>query len=171
MPTPIAWSLSGRRPTSQDLHPPRGSTIATSAPSRSSWNYAAGYSEDVSVLEGKDGSQSVVAPRVTPNLFPMLGAQPLLGRTFTEAEGQTGGPQVVLLSEGLWRQTFHADPRHRRPDGENWRQPLHGDWRDAGLISLSGRNGPGPAERRVVAVAAHGRDVKGPGLSLLQRCG
>jgi hypothetical protein len=49
--------------------------------------YAAGYSEDVSVLEGKNGSQSVVAPRVTANLFSMLGAHPLLGRTFTDAEG------------------------------------------------------------------------------------
>jgi putative ABC transport system permease protein len=71
--------------------------------------YAAGYSEDVSVVEGKDGSQSVVAPRVTTNLFSMLGARPLLGRTFTDAEGQTSGPPVVLLSEGLWRQTFGAD--------------------------------------------------------------
>jgi predicted permease len=71
---------------------------------------AAGYSEDVSVLESRDGSQSVVAPRVTPNLFSMLGARPLLGRTFSEAEGQPGGPAAVLLSEGLWRQSFHADP-------------------------------------------------------------
>ena len=72
--------------------------------------FAAGYSEDVGVVEGKDGSQSVVAPRVTVNSFAMLGVQPLLGRTFTESEGQTSGPQAVLLSEGLWRQTFHADP-------------------------------------------------------------
>ncbi|MEA2540849.1 MAG: putative transport system permease protein [Acidobacteriaceae bacterium] len=72
--------------------------------------YAAGYSEDVSVVEGRDGSQSVVAPRVTTNMFSMLGAHPLLGRTFTEAEGQTSGPPVALLSEGLWRQTFGADP-------------------------------------------------------------
>jgi putative ABC transport system permease protein len=69
-----------------------------------------GYSEDVSVVEGKDGSVSVVAPRMTPNLFPMLGAQPLAGRTFTTAEGEPGGPQVALLSEGLWRQSFNADP-------------------------------------------------------------
>src|ERR1700679_324831 len=61
--------------------------------------YTAGYSEDVSVVENGDGSQSVVAPRVTPNLFSMLGVQPLLGRTFTDAEGQTGGPSVALLSE------------------------------------------------------------------------
>ena len=70
----------------------------------------AGYSEDVSVLQTPDASLSVLAPRVTPNLFSMLGAQPLLGRTFTDAEGQSGGPQVAILSEGLWRQSFHADP-------------------------------------------------------------
>jgi putative ABC transport system permease protein len=69
-----------------------------------------GYSEDVGVVEGKDGSVSVVAPRMTQNLFSMLGAQPIVGRTFTQAEGESGGPQVVLLSEGLWRQSFSADP-------------------------------------------------------------
>jgi predicted permease len=70
----------------------------------------AGYSEDLSVIENRGSSESVVAPRVSANLFTMLSARPLLGRTFTEAEGQTGGPQVVLLSEGLWREMFHADP-------------------------------------------------------------
>jgi putative ABC transport system permease protein len=71
---------------------------------------AAGYSEDISVIESREGSESVVAPRVSTNLFSLLGARPLLGRTFTEAEGQSGGPHAVLLSEGLWRETFHADP-------------------------------------------------------------
>jgi len=70
----------------------------------------AGYAEDVSVLESKDTSVSVVAPRVTPNLFTMLGSRAMLGRTFSDAEGQSGGPPVVLLSEGLWRDTFHSDP-------------------------------------------------------------
>ena len=68
------------------------------------------YSEDVSVIQSHDQSQSVVAPRVTTNLFSMLSAQPILGRTFTPSEGESGGPQVVLLSEGLWRQTFQSDP-------------------------------------------------------------
>ncbi len=71
---------------------------------------AVGYAEDVSVLEARDSSISVVAPRVTTNLFSMLGQRPMLGRTFTDAEGQTGGPPVVMLSEGLWRDTFHSDP-------------------------------------------------------------
>ena len=70
----------------------------------------AGYSADVIVMETKDSSQRVVSPRVTTNLCSMLGAQPLLGRTFGNAEGQTGGPDVALLSENLWRQSFHADP-------------------------------------------------------------
>jgi len=70
----------------------------------------AAYSEDIGVVENQDGSQSVVALRVTPNLFSMLGARPLIGRTFTAAEGESGGSEAVILSEGLWRQTFHADP-------------------------------------------------------------
>jgi len=70
----------------------------------------AGYSEDVSVLEAQDASRAVAAPRVTTNLFSMLGVGPLLGRTFTDAEGQAGGPAVVLLSEALWRESFQGDP-------------------------------------------------------------
>ncbi len=71
---------------------------------------AAGYSEDVTVVESADSSISVAAPRVTPNLFSLLGAKPILGRTFSEAEGQTGGPSVAVLTEGLWRESFHSDP-------------------------------------------------------------
>src|SRR5579864_6521569 len=44
----------------------------------------AGYSEDASVLEMPDSSQTVSAPHVTTSLFSMLGVRPLLGRTFTE---------------------------------------------------------------------------------------
>jgi putative ABC transport system permease protein len=67
------------------------------------------FSEDVGVVQGKEGSMSVVTPGVTPNVFTLLGIAPRLGRTFTEDEGRPGGPQVVLLSEGLWRQAFNAD--------------------------------------------------------------
>ncbi|HET9183476.1 MAG TPA: ABC transporter permease [Candidatus Angelobacter sp.] len=70
----------------------------------------AGYSEDVGVVQGKQGSTSVVTPGVTVNLFSMLGVKPLLGRGFVAEEGQTGGPQAVILSEGLWRQLFSGDP-------------------------------------------------------------
>jgi putative ABC transport system permease protein len=68
------------------------------------------YAEDVGVVRGKDGSVSVVTPGVTPNVFKMLGARPLLGRTFTEEEGQPGGPKTAVISEGLWRNVFNSDP-------------------------------------------------------------
>jgi predicted permease len=68
------------------------------------------YAEDVGVVRGKDGSVTVVTPAVTPNTFQMLGARPLMGRTFTEEEGQTGGPKAAVISEGLWRNEFNSDP-------------------------------------------------------------
>jgi len=68
-----------------------------------------GYSEDVGVVQGKDGSISVLTPGVTVNLFDILGVKPLLGRGFSQEEGQTGGPQAVVISEGLWRQAFSSD--------------------------------------------------------------
>ena len=68
------------------------------------------YAEDVGVARGKDGSVTVVTPAVTPNLFQMLGARPILGRTFSEQEAQPGAPMTAILSEGLWRTQFHSDP-------------------------------------------------------------
>ncbi len=69
-----------------------------------------GYSGDVAVVQTRDTSDAVAAPHLTPNVFQMLGVKPLLGRTFTPEEGLHGGPQVVLLSEALWKKQFHGDP-------------------------------------------------------------
>ena len=41
---------------------------------------------------------------VTVGFFPMLGVQPILGRSFTSDEGQRGHEQVALLSAAIWRQ-------------------------------------------------------------------
>ena len=69
----------------------------------------AGYLPDLGVMESPQGAKSVVTVRVTPNTFSMLGVGPLLGRVFTQAEGNPGGAQVALLSESLWRHDFQAD--------------------------------------------------------------
>ncbi len=47
---------------------------------------------------------------VTPNFFPVLGVEPALGRNFTQEEAALNGPRVVMLSNRLWRGTFHSDP-------------------------------------------------------------
>lgn len=68
------------------------------------------YSEDVGVVQTGDGSVSVATPRMSPGMFRMLGAQPLMGRTFTEEESRRGGPLAVVLSQQLWQESFHSDP-------------------------------------------------------------
>lgn len=60
--------------------------------------------------------------RVSRTMFSTLGVRPALGRVFSAAEDQPGGPHVVLLSDGLWRERYGADRsivgRAIRVDGE-----------------------------------------------------
>jgi len=47
---------------------------------------------------------------VTADLLPLLGVTPEIGRLFTAEEDRQGAPATVLLSDGLWRRRFGADP-------------------------------------------------------------
>lgn len=58
----------------------------------------------------KGSPQRVVGASVSPSLFNILGAQPLLGRTFLAEEAQPGRDREVLLSFGLWQRVFGANP-------------------------------------------------------------
>src|SRR5687768_4637492 len=64
----------------------------------------------------------VRAMNVTPSFFRVLRVQPLLGRTFTEDEGEVGSNQKVVLSYGLWQSAFGGDAaiagRDIRIDGQ-----------------------------------------------------
>ena len=57
-------------------------------------------------LSGGDEPQRVLAKMVSANLLPMLGVNPVLGRTFTGAEDKAGGEPVALLSYSLWQTRF-----------------------------------------------------------------
>ncbi|HYW47231.1 MAG TPA: ABC transporter permease [Bryobacteraceae bacterium] len=61
-------------------------------------------------LTGSGEPERLPAARVTPGLFPMLGVQASLGRTFLEEEDQPGHDRVVLLNDELWKRRFGADP-------------------------------------------------------------
>jgi len=52
----------------------------------------------------------VKALGVSGSLFQVLGAAPLLGRTFTEEEQWEGKARVAMLSYGLWQGAFGGDP-------------------------------------------------------------
>ena len=45
----------------------------------------------------------------SPAWFEMVGAEPVVGRLYGEADDRDGTPSVVVLSEGFWRRRFGAD--------------------------------------------------------------
>jgi putative ABC transport system permease protein len=61
-------------------------------------------------LTGDGEPERVAALSVTANLFPTLGTPPALGRNFLPEEEQAGRHRVAILSDGLWRRRFGADP-------------------------------------------------------------
>jgi putative ABC transport system permease protein len=48
--------------------------------------------------------------RVSAAYFRVLGVRPFLGRDFTASDDRMNGPNVVVLSNKLWRRRFNADP-------------------------------------------------------------
>jgi putative ABC transport system permease protein len=62
-------------------------------------------------LGGASGDpERLPAAFVTTNLLDVLGVAPTLGRGFRLEEEREGSGRVVLLSDGLWRRRFAADP-------------------------------------------------------------
>ena len=47
--------------------------------------------------------------RVTPSFFRLLGVAPVLGRTFSEEEGEVGRDTTTVLSYQLWQSQFGGD--------------------------------------------------------------
>jgi putative ABC transport system permease protein len=48
---------------------------------------------------------------VSPDLFPALGVNPVLGRWFLPEEEQPGKDREVILSYGYWQRRYGADPK------------------------------------------------------------
>jgi predicted permease len=57
------------------------------------------------VLSGADGVEQIVGASISPNLLPLLGVRPVLGRSFStdEAEQQQ---RLVLISHRFWQARF-----------------------------------------------------------------
>ncbi len=60
---------------------------------------------------GSGEPERVTAVPVTQNFFPLLGVQPLAGRTFSADECKWGASKTVLLGHRFWEKHFAADPR------------------------------------------------------------
>ena len=64
---------------------------------------------DLAGDSGRDAEQ-IDAGRVTANLFDLIGIRPAMGRSFTRADEQAASTPAILISDGLWRRRFGADP-------------------------------------------------------------
>src|SRR6185437_5332650 len=62
-------------------------------------------------LTGTGDPERVPASRVSGDYFKVLGVPPQLGRTFGVDEDVPGKNRVVVISNGLWRRVYGADPR------------------------------------------------------------
>jgi putative ABC transport system permease protein len=60
-------------------------------------------------ITGEGEPERLDGQRVSAGYFRSLGVLPALGRDFTDEDDRAGGPNVVILSDGLWRRRFGAD--------------------------------------------------------------
>jgi putative ABC transport system permease protein len=68
--------------------------------------YGYGY-----VLTGRGEPVQLESARVTGRFFSLLGAQAALGRVFDESDDQVTSPNVVVLSDRIWRERFGSDAK------------------------------------------------------------
>ncbi len=94
-----------------------GCAVGTSYPTLVDWQSratsfaAVSASRELRVVVSGDGEpERVPAAHVSAGLFRMLGIPTALGRAFTSDDDRVGAEPVVLLSDGLWRRRYGADP-------------------------------------------------------------
>ncbi|MEE8584687.1 MAG: ABC transporter permease [Acidobacteriota bacterium] len=79
------------------------------------WRRRTSSFEDLAVWDrksynwtGGDRPERLAASRVSTNIFDLLGVQPVLGRNFTQQDGQQASQPVAILNDGFWQQRFGA---------------------------------------------------------------
>jgi predicted permease len=61
-------------------------------------------------LTGAGDAEQVNGEFVSSEFFPVLGVNPIVGRTFARGEDEVGAGPVALISAGLWRRKFNSAP-------------------------------------------------------------
>ena len=75
-----------------------------------SFSHIAGIRRGEFALTTGGAAESVSGLRVSASIFPMLDVKPILGSLFRSEDEEYGKHRVVVISEGLWRRRFGADP-------------------------------------------------------------
>jgi hypothetical protein len=69
------------------------------------------YTEQVPTLGGTDNPKLVPQIVSSTNLFDLLGARPMMGRTFVPQDGRAGQSNVVILNAQVWQEEYGSDPK------------------------------------------------------------
>src|SRR5215470_7446936 len=62
------------------------------------------------VIAGIGEPERAFGRYVTASFFTTLQVKPQIGRVFSEDEDKPGAPCVLVMSDGLWKRRFNADP-------------------------------------------------------------
>jgi putative ABC transport system permease protein len=102
----VLWELS-----------PEGNQDRVSVPTFEDWRTEmrslealAAYRHVDFAMSGRGDPRNVPALRATPELFAVLRANAMLGRTFTHDESAVGAERVVVVSHGFWSRALGGDP-------------------------------------------------------------
>src|SRR5688500_11512063 len=69
------------------------------------------YNRHTFRVDDEADPEPIQGARIEAALFPLLGVEPVLGRTFTADDDLPGQPAAVaLISDALWRRRFGGDP-------------------------------------------------------------
>jgi predicted permease len=63
----------------------------------------------VNIIDAPAGAEMISAVTASPNLFSVLGVEPIIGRSFAPDETISDHPNVVLLSYDIWQRSFAGD--------------------------------------------------------------
>lgn len=107
-------------------------------------------------VAGTDNPVRVTSAIVSAEFFTTLGVPPIMGRPFTTDEDRPNGPDVAVISHGLWQRAFGADPKiigkqvqiDGRPTTVTGIMPQGFDIQDAGVdVWRPAGIGPNPTNR------------------------
>lgn len=89
-----------------NLYPNTGPDFVDWKAQNQVFDVMAGISITGAALTGTSEPRQLQGFEVSPEVFPLLGAAPAIGRNFTDDETQPGNNGVVILSYGLWQSAF-----------------------------------------------------------------
>jgi len=102
------WTRPGNSPQRVRVHP--ADYLGWRTSSTSFEDIALVFPSQNLNLTGWGEPERLFAAGLSANTFDVFGVRPALGRAFREDEDDIGAPLVVILSDGLWRRRFGADP-------------------------------------------------------------